>query len=64
MTVKAAYTIAEFTEAFGIGKTKLFEEINTGRIKARKNGKRTIITAADAQAWLDALPIREPKEAA
>ncbi len=64
MPLKAAYTVNEFLTAFGVGRTKFYELVNTGAIKARRNGGRTIITAADAQAWLDSLPQVEPKKAA
>jgi hypothetical protein len=64
MTEQVAYTLPEFCLRFGIGKTKAHSEINAGRLKARKNGTRTIVTAADAQTWLDSLPIRTPNKAA
>ena len=64
MTEQVAYTFPEFCIRFGIGKTKAHAEINAGRLVARKNGARTIITATDAQAWLDSLPIRTPNKAA
>lgn len=59
----AAYTLPDFCRAFGIGRTKAYEEIRAGRLKARKNGTRTIILAADAEAWLNSLPELSPKAA-
>ena len=56
MNEKAAYPFSEFLERFGVGRTKAYEEIKAGRLKARKSGSRTIILASDAQAWLDGLP--------
>ncbi|MCR5859709.1 helix-turn-helix domain-containing protein [Mesorhizobium sp. J428] len=53
---KAAYTIDEFCVAFGVGKTLAYEEIADRRLKVRKAGRRTLIRAVDAHAWLDALP--------
>lgn len=64
MTAKAAYTVTEFLETFGVGRTKFYELVNSGALKARKNGQRTIVLAADAQAWLNSLPAVEPHEAA
>jgi predicted DNA-binding transcriptional regulator AlpA len=61
---KAAYTVSEFLEAFGLGRTKFYELVNAGQLKARKNGTKTVVLAADAQAWLDSLPAVEPKKAA
>jgi len=53
---KIAYRIDEFCEAFGVGRTKVFDEIKDGRLKVRKAGRMTLIRADDARAWLDALP--------
>jgi hypothetical protein len=61
---KAAYTVSEFLTAFGLGRTKFYELVNAGQLKARKNGTRTVVLAADAQAWLDSLPQVEPRKAA
>jgi excisionase family DNA binding protein len=40
----------------GIGRSKIYEEIQAGRLKAVKCGARTLIPYASGQAWLDALP--------
>lgn len=55
---KLAYSILEFCEIAGIGKTKAYEEIAAGRLKAKKVGSRTLIT--NAPEWLDSLPDYEP----
>jgi hypothetical protein len=52
-----AMSIAEFCERYGPGRTKAYEEINSGRLRARKAGKRTIITEDDAEEWLRHLPV-------
>ena len=51
-----AYSLDSFTVAFNIGRTKAYEEIKKGKLKARKLGARTIITHEDAMAWLNTLP--------
>lgn len=51
-----AFTVNAFCRAFGIGRTKAYEEMKAGRLKARKVGSRTIIAEVDAQAWLASLP--------
>jgi hypothetical protein len=51
-----AMSLHVFCETYGIGRTKAYEEINAGRLKARKAGKRTIIAEDDAEAWLHLLP--------
>ena len=53
---KGAYSVAEFMSFACIGRTKMYQEINEGRLKARKLGAKTVILAADAEAWLNALP--------
>ena len=47
---------SRFLSALRIGRTKTYEEINAGRLKARKAGRRTIIADDDAEEWLSNLP--------
>ena len=54
--LQRAMSIRVFCESYGIGHTKAYEEIKAGRLKARKVGKRTIVTADDADDWLSRLP--------
>lgn len=49
---KEAYSVEGFCEAYSVGKTTAYEEINSGRLKAKKKGRRTLIPSAAAQAWL------------
>ena len=51
-----AMSVQAFCDRYDIGRTKAYEEINAGRLKARKAGRRTIITADDAEDWLSRLP--------
>lgn len=53
---KGAYSVNEFMSFASIGRTKLYQEINEGRLKARKLGAKTVILASDAEAWLNSLP--------
>jgi excisionase family DNA binding protein len=53
---KHGLTIQEACIYSGIGKTRLYEEINSGRLKARKAGKRTLILRSDLLEFLKALP--------
>jgi excisionase family DNA binding protein len=50
-------TIQEACAFSGIGKTKLYEAIASGRLKARKAGKRTLILADDLRHYLSSLPL-------
>lgn len=54
----AAFDTASAAGYIGIGKTKLFAEIQAGRIPAKKAGNRTLILRSDLDAWLAALPVR------
>jgi excisionase family DNA binding protein len=51
-----AMSLAAFTERYGPSRTKTYEEIKRGRLRAVKCGKRTLITEEDAETWLRALP--------
>ena len=53
-----AMSIARFSEDYGIGRTKVYEELNSGRLRGRKIGTRTLISEDDAEAWLRCLPAR------
>jgi excisionase family DNA binding protein len=54
---KRAFSIAEFCRRFGVGRTKVYEELRQARLRARKIGRRTIITKDDAEDWLQQLPL-------
>lgn len=53
---KLAYTIDEAVEAGAGGRTKVYEAINAGTLKAKKRGSRTVILAADLSRYLESLP--------
>lgn len=53
-----ALGISAAARAAGIGRSTVFEEINAGRLKARKAGRRTLILKDDLAAWLASLPHR------
>ncbi len=56
MTRQRAFNVNEFSQEYGIGRTKIYEEMNSGRLRGRKIGKRTIIAEVDAEDWLQRLP--------
>lgn len=60
MTDILAYTPETAAAASRIGRTKLFQAIKEGRLRARKSGRRTIILAADLNEFLASLPERRP----
>jgi len=49
-------TIVEFSERNRICRSKIYEEIKSGRLVAVKAGTRTLITYEAEQAWRDSLP--------
>ena len=49
-------TIPEFALWARIGRTKTYEEIRAGTLRALKVGRRTLIKRDDALAWLDRQP--------
>ena len=54
---KILYSVDEATHLCGLGRTRIYEEINSGRLKAVKSGKRTFIPASAIQDWVDQLPL-------
>jgi hypothetical protein len=55
---QGAMSVISFSENYGIGRTKAYEELNSGRLRGRKIGTRTLISEADAEAWFQCLPAR------
>ncbi|MBP0115315.1 MULTISPECIES: helix-turn-helix domain-containing protein [Bradyrhizobium] len=53
--------ISEACAASRIGRTKLYDAIKRGELRARKNGKSTLILQADLVEWLNGLPPALPK---
>jgi excisionase family DNA binding protein len=51
-----AYSIPEACAAASIGRSALYEEIKSGRLRAVKSGRRTIVTADDLRSWVENLP--------
>ena len=50
-------------QATSLGRTKLYAEINAGRLKARKIGTKTIVLRKDLIDYLDSLPAIQPHAA-
>lgn len=61
---KLAYSIAEFCELVGLGRTGAFKEIRERRLRAVKVGRRTLIPVAEVKAWLDSLALAHGDQAA
>lgn len=61
---KKCYRIAEFCSAYGIGRTRTYEEIKKGRLKIIKFGNMTLISQEAAQAWLRSVESDAQKQTA
>lgn len=55
--LQGAMSIDEFCRRHGIGRTTVYAEIKEGRLRARKCGRRTIITDDDRDEWVQHLPV-------
>jgi hypothetical protein len=49
-------SLRAFCETYSVGRTKAYEEIKAGRLKAKKAGRRTIIGDEAAEEWWRSLP--------
>lgn len=54
-TPRLSYRISEFSQATGICRSRLYEEIAAGRLRTVKFGRSTLIFADDANAFLSSL---------
>jgi excisionase family DNA binding protein len=58
-----ALSIREAAKLMGICRTRVYSEIKSGALPARKSGKRTLIMIWDALEWLGRLPMVAPTRA-
>jgi excisionase family DNA binding protein len=56
-----ALTIEEACDATRIGKTKMYEALDSGELPAKKWGKRTLILAVDLKKYLASLESYVPQ---
>ncbi len=53
--MQLSHSIDEVCALTGIGRTKVYQLVGNGKLKARKLGKRTIILKDDLEAFLASL---------
>lgn len=53
---KALFTVRELKAETGLSHTKIYQLIRSGDLKAKKIGRRTVVSAVDLQKFIDALP--------
>lgn len=63
-TDKLAFSPDEAALQTGICRSRIYTEIKSGKLEARKFGQRTLITAKALTDWLEALPVKRVSEAA
>ena len=59
-----AFTIHEFSLAYKIGRTKIWQLIKSGQLSAVSVGSKKLIRAEDAEAWFASLEATSKKHAA
>lgn len=55
-TTTIYYSISETSRITGLGRTRLYQELNSGRLKAKKLGNRTVISGEAIDLFMAALP--------
>ncbi len=55
---RVTYSIKEFAALTGLSRTRVFDELKSGRLRAVKSGRRTLIPLSEVDAWLKALDPR------
>jgi excisionase family DNA binding protein len=51
--VPLAFSIPAACKASGVGRSKIYEAIQSGALRARKNGAKNLILRADLERWLE-----------
>jgi excisionase family DNA binding protein len=51
-----ALTLKDFCDAYRVCRETAYQQIRTGRLRAVKLGRKTLILRADAEAWAASLP--------
>ncbi len=59
-----ALTVAEFCQAYRVGRTFLYEQLKSGQLSATKAGTKTLILRAEAARWFKSLPKLDTAKAA
>ena len=59
--IPLALSVDKAAAVVGIGRTKLYEAIKLGQLRARKAGRHTIILTDDLKTFLESLPVTVPQ---
>jgi excisionase family DNA binding protein len=52
----SALTLKDFCDAYRVCRETAYQQIRTGRLRAVKVGRKTLIMHADAEIWAASLP--------
>jgi excisionase family DNA binding protein len=55
--LREGLTVSEACGMAGLGRTKIYQEISEGRLRARKCGRRTLILKDELRQFLASLPL-------
>ena len=55
------FSLAEVCERTRLGRTTIYSEINSGRLKIVKVGRRTLVTRTALAAWMEQLEADAPQ---
>jgi excisionase family DNA binding protein len=55
-------TIDEAAKVMGLGKTRLYEELNACRLRGLKSGRKTLIPADAIDEWISTLTAYAPNQ--
>ena len=55
-TTPAAFAVRDFCQWANISRSTFYKEVNAGRIRPVKLGKKTLILRTEAERWLNELP--------
>jgi excisionase family DNA binding protein len=53
---RRALSVSEFIRAFGFSRGRVYQEVNAGRLKMYKLGRKSFFLKEDIDAWLASLP--------
>jgi len=60
--MQISMSIEDVRAVTGIGRTKIYQAINSGKLKAKKFGKKTIILRDDLELFLNSLETYHPEK--
>lgn len=55
-SMPAAFAVRDFCQWANISRSSFYKEVNAGRLKPVKLGKKTLVPIVEAKRWLSALP--------